>query len=380
MKVSKMPGFGSMGTIVDGFDWEDPNDYHLLKDININSLVTVIRGNGTDQFSHLVKNFRHLVTTRSIGIRFAARYGLDWHNQVTEEDKQAIEYTSNWALGPVGPQWTRVTGKKDNNGRSLGGFGDTELLWHSNEYASYEFCPVVALYGAENMNTSATCFLQTVDWYEKQTESFRSELDQLIAVGEWNNELLQPGSSIEDHITMKVAFVPEGTFRTPLVVVSPGGRKGLHWSPWITGFEGMTQHDGDQLIEKIKSEIFVEEYQYDYWWDHSKGDMVLFDNTVTMHMRKIKENLNLKLELQKRLGYRNVGEYAGHELYNPFLHEEFKEKRDHLMNLVQKLRPVNWTYHLDDLKKLRDPVEQEKYILKNIHTAAQDYIRQALKN
>ena len=378
MKVSKMPGFGSLGTVIENFDWRNPEDYKRLKDINVESLVTVVKGDSTDQFPHLVKNFRHIVTVRNLANRRIMRHGPKWKTTQSPEEQRAVELTKRWSLGEFAPNWHRVTGKRDEEGHRIGAFGDTELLWHSNEYASYTFCPVVALYGSNHMNTSATCFLQTVDWYEKQTESFRSELDELIVVGKWDNELLQPGSSFEDHITMKMAFVPDDTLRTPLVVKSPGGRKALHWSTWITGFEGMSQQDSDRLLEKIKKEIFVDEYQYDYWWDHSQGDMVLFDNTVTMHMRKVKENLDLKSELHERLGYRNVGDYTGHEDYNPFLQDYFIEKRNKVMKVIRKINQTGWTYHLDALEQITDPVEQETYILEKVSEQDRDIVRAAL--
>lgn len=378
MKVSKMPGFGSLGTVIENFDWQNPEDYKQLKDINIESLVTVVKGDGTDQFQHLIKNFRHTVTVRNLANRRMMRHGPNWMNTQSPEEKRAAELTSRWSLGDHAPNWHRVTGKRDNEGYRVGAFGDTELLWHSNEYASPSFCPVVALYGANHMNTSATCFLQTVDWYEKQTESFRSELDEMIVVGKWDNELLQPGSSFEDHITMKMAFVPDDTLRTPLVIKSPAGRKALHWSTWITGIEGLSKPDSDKLIAKITKEIFVDEYQYDYWWDHSQGDMVLFDNTVTMHMRKVKENMDLKSELHERLGYRNVGDYTGHEDYNPFLQIEFQEKRNRLMRVIRKINKTGWTYHMDILEKINDPIEQEKYILEKVSESDRDIVRAAL--
>lgn len=378
MKVSKMPGFGSLGTVIENFDWQNPEDYKQLKDINIESLVTVVKGDGTDQFQHLIKNFRHTVTVRNLANRRMMRHGPNWMNTQSPEEKRAAELTSRWSLGDYAPNWHRVTGKRDNEGYRVGAFGDTELLWHSNEYASPSFCPVVALYGANHMNTSATCFLQTVDWYEKQTESFRSELDEMIVVGKWDNELLQPGSSFEDHITMKMAFVPDDTLRTPLVIKSPAGRKALHWSTWITGIEGLSKPDSDKLIAKITKEIFVDEYQYDYWWDHSQGDMVLFDNTVTMHMRKVKENMDLKSELHERLGYRNVGDYAGHEDYNPFLQIEFQEKRNRLMRVIRKINKTGWTYHMDILEKINDSIEQEKYILEKVSESDRDIVRAAL--
>ena len=378
MKVSKIPGFGSFGTVIENFDWRNPEDYKRLKDLNVESLVTVIRGDGTDQFPHLVKNFRHIMTNRSGANRRLVKYGPNWEKLQSPEEKEATKVTSRWRLGDYAPNWHRVTGKRDDEGHRIGVFGDSELLWHSNEYAVPTFCPVVALYGANHMDTSATCFLQTVDWYEKQTESFRSELDEMIVIGKWDNELLQPGSSVEDHIPMKMAFVPEGTIRTPLVVKSPGGRKALHWSNWITGIEGLNTQDSKKIIDKITKEIFVDDYQFDYWWDHSMGDMVLFDNTVTMHMRKIKENLNLKSELHERLGYRNVGDYAGMEDYNPFLQTEFREKRDKLMKIIRKINKVGWTYHLDYLEKISDPVQQEQYITEHVSESDRLYVRKAL--
>lgn len=378
MKVSKMPGFGSLGTVIENFDWRNPEDYKQLKDINLKSLVTVVKGDGTDQFPHLVKNFRHTVTIRNLGQRQAIRHGANWQTVQPEEERLGAELSKKWSLGRAYPNWHRVTGKKDNQGNRLGSFGDTELLWHSNEYASLTFCPVVVLYGANHMNTSATCFLQTVDWYEKQTESFKSELDELIVVGKWDGELLQPGSSLEDQLAMKMSFVPDDTFKTPLVIKSPGGQKALHWSLWITGFEGMSQQDSDKLLSKITKEIFVEEYQYDYWWDHSMGDMVLFDNTVTMHMRKIKENLNLKEELHERVVYRNVGDYTGLEDYNPFLQQEFQQKREKSMGIIRKINQTGWTYHLDVLEKICDSSEQEKYIMEHVPEQDRLYVRQAL--
>ena len=108
------------------------------------------------------------------------------------------------------------------------------------------------------------------------------------------------------------------------------------------------------------------------------GDMVLFDNTVTMHMRKVKENLNLQSELHERLGYRNVGDYAGMEDYNPFFHAEFAEKRNKLMKIIRKINQVGWTYHLDDLEKITDPLGIEQYIEQHVPEQDRANVRKAL--
>ena len=97
-------------------------------------------------------------------------------------------------------------------------------------------------------------------------------------------------------------------------------------------------------------------------------------------MQKVprKENLNLKSELHERLGYRNVGDYAGMEDYNPFLQTEFREKRDKLMKIIRKINKVGWTYHLDYLEKISDPVQQEQYITEHVSESDRLYVRKAL--
>ena len=86
--------------------------------------------------------------------------------------------TEDYGLSPH--NWARVTGKRDVQGDLTGIFGDTELLWHSNESGIYSFAPLVALYGAQHMSTSATGFCQMTDWFERQTQAFQSELKELV--------------------------------------------------------------------------------------------------------------------------------------------------------------------------------------------------------
>jgi ferritin len=97
-----------------------------------------------------------------------------------------------------------------------------------------------------------------------------------------------------------------------------------------------------------------------------------------MHMRKVKENLNLKSELHERLGYRNVGDYSGMEDYNPFLQTEFQEKRNKLMKVIRKINNTGWTYHLDALEQITDPAEQETYISEKVSDSDRDIVRAAL--
>lgn len=353
MKISKLPGFGSYGVTVTDFDWSDPDSYKELKKINLMSLVTIVKGTGTDNFKSVADNISNIINVRINGSRWALKYGANWKNMLTDIEKQMLSVTSNWPVDIVNaPGWVRVTGEKTKDNMSTGLFGETELLWHTDETAVSTFAPVVALYGQRNMSTSATCFMQTADWYEAQSASFQSELDELISIFQYTNQLVQPNSDRIHEYIIRDNLVPIDGTELPLVIKSPSGIKGLSWSTLITGFKGVSNTDATRLIEKINKELFCSEYTYDYWWDYDKGDLVLFDQSLTMHCRKIKQNLNLQKELVLRLAYRITGDYTDIN-YNPYYQEYYRNLRaDKFKNLytpeILKTLTPNWQKYVKE--------------------------------
>lgn len=358
MKITKMPGLGSYGAVVENFDWADPESYNELKRINLKNLVTVVKGRGYNNFGNVAKHFGNVVTTRLPGAKWALKYGKDWYNQLSGSEIDIIKTTKHWPVDVVtAPGWVRVTGEKTQDGIPLGLFGETELLWHSDESAIPTFAPVVALYGMRHMNTSATCFVQTADWYESQTESFRSELDDLVAIYNWDNNKIQPGSDYINEEIIKSNNVPVENYKLPLVINSTGGIKGLYFSNFITKFEGMSQQESDNLLDKIRSEIFVPDYRFDYWWEHGQGDLVIFEQSITLHKRLIKPGLDLKTELAQRLAYRSTGDYTGLLDYNPFTKEPYQSLRKQSLStlndptIIKTLTP-DWQAYIERRQEL----------------------------
>jgi Taurine catabolism dioxygenase TauD, TfdA family len=344
MKVSKMPGFGSFGAIVEDFEWDQPEAYDELREINLNSLVTIVRGNGKNKFDTVKEHIKRVLTQRPN--RLLLKYNIKQGQQhlladlMSEEEKLAESIGSVWSLDRKdSPGWHRITGKVDDQGRELGAFGDTELLWHSNGFANLTFEPLVALYGIEGMSNTATCYQQSVDWYDKQTDSFKSELNDLVSICQWDKSHIMPSGNDRYEAAMKHNFVPEKNARIPLVVDSVGGFRGLHYSKFIVGFEGMSKQDSDNLIAKLDKELFDPQYQYDGWWQNDTGELTLFEQCVTLHMRKIKNGLDLKSTLSDRLAYRVHADYTGHTDYNGFLQEEFRNQR--YEKLISKLNRIN---------------------------------------
>jgi alpha-ketoglutarate-dependent taurine dioxygenase len=296
---------------------------------------------------------------------------MEKRHEWSEEDTISFDTVDVWTKLNLAhielptTNWTRVTGQRDNRGNPTGVFGDTELLWHSNESGQYSFSPLVALYGAEHMTTSATGFCQMTDWYEKQTQSFRSELDSLVCLHAWKPRAIEPQAEERYEITIKKNFVgfEDTVTEMPLVIQSPGGIRGLHFSDaTIVGFKDMSQLEYEKLIAKMKKEIFTPEYVYDHWWDNDTGDLLLFDNSIMVHNRTIRPDLDMTTELRKRLGYRSAMDYAGLENYMPFFSGPAIDKRLQEMRLIQQISDESQIGHHRMVIKALKGEEAKQYL------------------
>jgi Taurine catabolism dioxygenase TauD, TfdA family len=84
----------------------------------------------------------------------------------------------------------------------------------------------------------------------------------------------------------------------PMVITSPGGIRGLHYSVnTVWGIKGMSKAESDKVFERINKELFVDKYMYDHWYKGT-GDFLLFDNSITLHKRlgNIKDRLCYRLQ------------------------------------------------------------------------------------
>jgi hypothetical protein len=178
----------------------------------------------------------------------------------------------------------RVSGRKDNNGNPLGMFAEGELLWHSNESGNLCFSPAVALYGQEGVVGSATGFVTTPDWYEDQSNAFRSELDEMILLHKFTPGRINPGLR-EDHDFIMYKNMCPAPSELPLVLDSPKGIRGIHYSiNTIEGIKGMTAEESRKIFNYIDKTLFVDKYVYDHWYQQD-NDICFFDNSVTLHRR-----------------------------------------------------------------------------------------------
>jgi alpha-ketoglutarate-dependent taurine dioxygenase len=351
MKITKIPGLGRFGVFIDDIDLNNISDEEWMEigKIHLESLVTIIRGNKLDHLTYynLMMKWGDNRWTRPL--QLYRKYGKPIKELFSERlldsnDMRDMTNYKRWAVDKRCPGMIRITPKKNERGKSIGIFGDGELYWHSNESGDIAFTPGVSLMGVENMIGSSTGFCVTADWYEKQSDSFKSELNEMILVHnfrtkhrEYDDKNRLSLESMMEYDDTQQSFYhknqcPEDNTEMPLVIKSPGDIVGLHYSlPTIDYIKGMSRGESGKFLKRISEEIFVEEYIYEHKYQ-SDNDILLFDNSITLHNRSIENGL-----APERMGYRIQFDYdklVGKQ-YNPFFQEEFKTLRE---ESIQKLK------------------------------------------
>lgn len=297
MKVSKIPGLGRRGVYIDDLDFDNLTDeeWAIIGKIHLEELVTIIRD------TKLTKE-NYFKWMNKWGDDRMTYYGMlfqkypDWSGSFDEaennpnwekHDRESITFFKRVRVkeGMHLGNMIKVSGMKDEDGNALGMFAEGELLWHSNESGNIAFAPGVALLGYQGTTKSATGFLQTADYYEDINESFRSELDDMILLHDFTPGKINPGlRDVQDNLMYK-NMAPEANAEIPMVIQSPGGIKGMHYSfNTVVGIKDMKAEEAVKVLEKIKNELETEKYTYDHWYQQD-GDLCLFDNSITQHRR-----------------------------------------------------------------------------------------------
>lgn len=344
MKVSKISGLGRFGVYIDDVDFETLTDdeWREIGNIHLQNFVTIIRDCNLDWKNQTTWLMKFGDTRYGIRYNILKKYSGKTWSQVVKlaiADSPEIEDIDKLRLlsiarmqetDPVtGRNVMRVSGKKDSSGNPLGMFAEGELEWHSNESGTLTFTPGVALLSGEGMVGSATGFLTTPDYYENVSNSFRSELDEMILLHRFTPGKINPGLRLDQDEVMHANMCPVDDIEIPIVMRSPGGIVGLHYSiNTIYNIKGMTKTESESVFKEINKELFVEKYIHDHWYK-GNNDLCLFDNSITLH-RRLGETTN-------RLAYRVQHDYSNlqEDFWQPYLKAEYaKAYEDEIIDFV----------------------------------------------
>lgn len=302
MKISKIPGLGRFGIFIDDMNFNTMTDeeWDIIGQLHLENLVTIFRNVTVDPILY-EKRINELGGANHLfSLRMNKKYGVTDSKSLVGNseingvpiDKIDVDIVNSLkrinAIDEAGGNNTgmmRVSGKRDADGNAIGMFAEGELIWHSNESGQLAFHPGVALLGRSGVVGSATGFVTTPDWYESQSESFRSELDEMVLLHVFTPGKINPGLRADQDIIMYGNMCPEDGTEIPLVIQSPGGIRGLHYSiPTMNSIKGMTATESRSVFDYITKTLLVDEYIYDHWYKQD-NDLCLFDNAITLHRR-----------------------------------------------------------------------------------------------
>ena len=343
IRITNIPNLEGYGVFVDDIDFRSltRTEWMDLGKLSMQKLVMIIRSTGLDSrsFHQVIKKWGK--DRQNYAATLFAKY--PWANgqvdqiiastEVSEEEKKIIrEFQRVGGCNRKTGNTLRVSGKRVN-GQRIGMFADGELLWHSNESGDIAFTPAVALLGAENMTNSATGFMVTTPYYYSVSDSFRSELDEMILIHNFMPGKINPGLNEPQDNLMYKNMCPDPDTEIPLVIQSPAGVKGLHYSfNTVTGIKGMSNQEAKKVLAEVRKGL--DPYTYDYWWEND-DDLLIFDNSIVQH-RRLGDTTN-RLCHRYQFDYTYLQYKVTKKPYVPYFQEPYKSRYTDKMNIIGEM-------------------------------------------
>ena len=222
---------------------------------------------------HPVLVFRRQALSEDELANFSARFG-------------PLERTvrTDWA-SPVRPEVGLISNLKDAQAKPIGGLGDGEIQWHSDQ--SYMLNPATGamLYALElPPEGGATSWVDLCGAYARLPDRLKRAVEGKRAVFSYTKRLA--GYQGVDRAISEEAKRKTPPILHPLVHTHPiTGRKALYLDSTTTvGIEGMNEASGTALLEEIYEFATRPEFTYCHHWQI--GDALLWDNGFTMHRRE----------------------------------------------------------------------------------------------
>ena len=191
---------------------------------------------------------------------------------------------TEWA-SPVVPEVGLISNLKDGQARPIGGLGDGEIQWHSDQ--SYMMKPATGamLYALElPPEGGPTSWVDLCAAYAGLPDRLKRMVEGRRAVFSYVKRLA--GYQGVDRVISEEAKRKTPPVLHPLVHTHPvTGRKALYLDSTTTiGIDGMDDTSGSALLDEVYAFATRPEFVYRHHW--RVGDVVMWDNGFTMHRRE----------------------------------------------------------------------------------------------
>jgi taurine dioxygenase len=191
---------------------------------------------------------------------------------------------SDWA-SPTTPEVTVLSNLKDGLGQPIGGLGDGELQWHSDQ--SYMLNPATgaALYALElPPEGGATFWVDLRAAYAGLPRQLRARIAGKRAIFDYARRLEGYGRHSDKHVSEEVRRqTPQVSHALVRAHPETGDRSLYLDSTTTVGIDYMDTASGVALLDEVYESATREQFVYGHDWQ--VGDLVLWDNGFTMHRR-----------------------------------------------------------------------------------------------
>ena len=189
----------------------------------------------------------------------------------------------DWA-SPYTREVGYISNLRDAEGRQIGGLGNNEVVWHSDQ--TYVSTPATGamLYCLESPPRAArTSWADLRRAWEALPETTRARIEDYVAVFSYDKraQSYEAGSRPSDDIRQRTPLVGHRLVnRHPRT-----GEKALYLDPaTATGIRGLPADEGMRLLDELCAHATQERFLYTHDWQ--VGDLVVWDNAVTLHRRE----------------------------------------------------------------------------------------------
>jgi taurine dioxygenase len=191
---------------------------------------------------------------------------------------------SDWASAAV-PEVTVLSNLQDGLGRPIGGLGDGELLWHSDQ--SYMAAPATgaALYALElPPEGGETFWVDLRAAYAGLPRPLRATVTGKRGVFDYAKRLAGYGRDSDQQISEEVRRQTPPVTHALVRAHPETGERSLYLDSTTTvGIDYMDTTSGLALLDEVYAAATRDDFVYAHQWQ--VGDLVLWDNGFTMHRR-----------------------------------------------------------------------------------------------
>ncbi|MGE5271062.1 MAG: TauD/TfdA dioxygenase family protein [Thiohalocapsa sp.] len=191
---------------------------------------------------------------------------------------------SDWA-SPATPEVTILSNLQDGLGRPIGGLGDGELQWHSDQSYMLQPATGAALYALElPPEGGETFWVDLRAAYAGLPRPLRTRIAGKRGVFDYAKRLAGYGRDSDRQLSDQARRLTPPVTHALVRAHPESGERSLYldWTTTI-GIDYMDTTSGLALLDEVYANATRDEFVYAHQWQ--VGDIVLWDNGFTMHRR-----------------------------------------------------------------------------------------------